>query len=402
MLFKYSALTSQGEEKKGTLTAINADVAIGSLQKRGLTVVSISSAPERGFFKRGITLFGGGISLRDTVIFSRQLATLFVAHVSALKVFRMLASESENLVLGRKIAEVADDVQGGISMSDAFARHPEVFSDFYVNMTRAGEESGKLSETFEYLANYLERSYLLTTKVRNALIYPAFIIAMFIITMILLFTMVFPRLAAILLESGQAIPIYTRIVIGISSFFVNYGLFLLVVLIIGGFFVWRYRKTARGRIYFAHLTISAPLLGNLFKKFYLARAADVLNTMLTSGVPVVRALEVASAVSGNAVYENILAEAAKDVQSGSAISAAFARHEEMPSILVQIIRIGEETGEVGSILKTLSDFYHRDVNDVIDSVISLIEPAIIVLLGISVGGVLASVLIPIYNIATSI
>ena len=400
MLFKYSALTPQGEEKNGIVTAMNSDVAIGSLQKRGLTVVSIISVEERKFWKR-FTLFGG-ISLRDTVIFSRQLATLFVANVSALKVFRMIASESENPLLGRKIAEVADDVQGGVSMSDAFARHPEVFSDFYVNMVRAGEESGKLPETFEYLANHLDRSYALTTKVRNALVYPTFIIVMFIITMILLLTMVFPRLSQILLESGQPIPLYTQIIIGISNFFVNYGLFLLIALIIGGFFVWRYGKTPAGRVYLGHMAISLPILGNLFKKFYLARAADVLNTMLTSGVPVVRALEVASAVSGNAVYENILAKAAQEVQSGSTISAAFARHEEMPGILVQIIRIGEETGEVGSILKTLSDFYHRDVNDLTDSVISLIEPAIIVLLGGSVGTVLASVLIPIYNISTSI
>lgn len=401
MLFKYSTLSPQGEEKSGTINAINIDVAINLLQKQGMTVVNINPAESQPFWKRSFSAFER-VSLRDIVIFSRQLATLFVAHVSALKVFRMLAAESDNPLLRRKIGEVADDVQGGASMSGAFAKHPEIFSDFYVNMVRAGEESGKLSETFEYMADYMDRSYALVTKVRNALIYPAFIIAMFIIVMILLFTMVFPRLAQILLESGQPIPIYTQVVIGFSNLLIDYGLLLLVALIVGGFFIWRYARTASGRVYFGRLRLQIPLIGNLFKKFHLARTADVLFTMLTSGVPVVRAIEVASAVVGNAVYEDILGQAARDVRSGSTISAAFAKHEEFPSILVQIIRIGEETGEVGNILKTLADFYRRDVNDVIDAVISLIEPAIIVLLGVSVGSVLASVLIPIYNISTSI
>lgn len=401
MLFKYSALSPQGEEKNGTINAINLDVAINLLQKQGMTVVNINPAESQPFWKKSFSAFER-VSLRDVVIFSRQLATLFVAHVSALKVFRMLAAESDNPLLRRKIGEVADDVQGGTSMSDAFAKHPEIFSDFYVNMVRAGEESGKLSETFEYMADYMDRSYALVTKVRNALIYPAFIIAMFIIVMILLFTMVFPRLAQILIESGQPIPIYTQIIIGFSNLLIDYGLFLLVALIVGGFFLWRYAHKASGRMHLARFQLSIPLIGSLFRKFSLARTADVLFTMLTSGVPVVRAIEVAAAVVGNAVFEDVLGQAARDVRSGSTISAAFAKHEEFPSILVQIIRIGEETGEVGNILKTLSEFYRRDVNDVIDAVISLIEPAIIVLLGVSVGSVLASVLIPIYNISTSI
>ncbi|OGZ16318.1 MAG: hypothetical protein A3G11_00285 [Candidatus Lloydbacteria bacterium RIFCSPLOWO2_12_FULL_51_9] len=401
MLFKYSAISPQGEEKNGTINTVNMDVAVSTLQRQGLTVINITPADNAPFWKRGFVLFDR-IALKDIVIFSRQLSTLFVAHVSALKVFRMLAAESDNPLLRQKIAEVADDVQGGLSISDAFAKHPAVFSDFYVNMVRAGEESGKLSETFEYMADYLDRSYALTMKVRNALIYPAFIIAVFTVVMVLLFTMVFPRLASILLESGQPIPVFTQVVIGFSNFLINYGLFLLIALIIGGFFAWRYSRSLSGRLYMGRLQLQAPLFGNLFRKFYLARTADVLYTMLTSGVPVVHAIEVAAAVVGSAVYENILSETAAEVRSGSTISNAFAKHEEVPSILVQIIRIGEETGEVGRILKTLAEFYRRDVNDVIDAVISLIEPAIIVLLGVSVGTVLASVLIPIYNISTSI
>jgi len=267
MLFKYSSLSTKGEEKSGTINAISVDVAISSLQKRGLTIIDIHPVDEKPFFKRGITFFER-VSLRDVVVFSRQLATLFVAHVSALKVFRMLAAESENPILKRKLAEVADDVQGGSSISDAFAKHPDVFSDFYVNMVRAGEESGKLSETFEYLADYLDRSYALVTKVRNALIYPAFIIAMFVVVMILLLTMVFPRLAEILLESGQEIPFYTKMVIGFSNFLVHYGLFLLVVLIVGGFFLWRYARTSKGLVYFSHIKLNLPLMGNLYRKFY--------------------------------------------------------------------------------------------------------------------------------------
>lgn len=401
MLFTYKALTKEGEEHTGSVDALNRDIAIRLLQQRGLTILAVDAAEGGHFWQRRIALFER-VPVKDVVILSRQIATLFGAEVSALRVFRLLAQEAENRLLRDKLTAVADDIQGGASISDALAKHSNVFSGFYVNMVRAGEESGKLNQTFEYLAAYLDRSYALTVKTRNALIYPAFVITTFIVVMVLMLTMVFPRLATIIIEAGQEIPIYTQVVISISDFLINYGLFLLVALVLGAIWLWRFIGTPRGRMALGRFVISIPIVGGLFRKLYLSRIADNMFTMLSSGISIVRALEITAAVVNNAVYELLLAEAAEGVKSGRAMSEVFGEHTEFPGIMVQIIRIGEETGELGNILKTLSDFYQREVNNTVDTLVGLIEPILIVGLGLGVGLLLTSVLIPIYNLSSGI
>lgn len=400
MLFKYKTLTKEGEEREGSIEALNKDVAITSLQGRGLTIISVESSEKTTFLKKRIAFFDS-IPTRDIVILSRQLSTLFQAHVSALRVFRLLAAETENELLQEKLGKIADDIQGGSSISQALSRHPKAFSSFYVGMVKIGEESGKLNEIFLKLADYLERSYGLTLKIRNALIYPIFVIVTFVLVMILMLTLVFPRLAEILSETGQAIPLYTKIVIGISDFLVNYGLFFLVLLILGGVWLWRFIQKEGGKKQIARLKIQLPFFGTLYKKLYLSRISENMNVMLTSGVSVIRTLEITSIAVDNAVYENILTNAIEDVKSGQSISQSFSGYKEMPGILVQMIKIGEETGELGSILGTLSTFYRREVNNSVDILVGLIEPALIILLAVGVGLILASVLIPIYNLATA-
>ena len=205
-VFTYKIITKEGEERTGTIDALNEDVAITSLQRRGFVIVSISTEDKKPFFERSVSFFNP-ISNRDVVILSRQIATLFSAQVSALRAFRLLAAETGNKELQKILTAVSDDIQSGTSLSVALARHPDAFSTFYVNMVHAGEESGKLNETFSYLADYLDRSYDLASKTKNALIYPAFVIATFVVVMILMLTVVIPRLSAILAETGQAVPI---------------------------------------------------------------------------------------------------------------------------------------------------------------------------------------------------
>ena len=239
MLFQYKIINQEGKQQDGTIDALNEEVAISSLQRRGFTIVSIESEEKESFWKKQFS-FLERVPVKDVVILSRQIATLFTAEVSALRVFRMLASESENVTLRKKLVAVADEIQGGSSISNALSKHPSVFSTFYVNLVRAGEESGKINEAFSHLADYLDRSYELTVKTRNALIYPAFVIATFVVVMILMLTMVIPRLSEILLEAGQDIPIYTKIVVALSSFFVDYGFLLLILIVVGGIVLWRF------------------------------------------------------------------------------------------------------------------------------------------------------------------
>lgn len=402
MIFKYTALDQSGAAQAGTIDAVSRDVAIVSLQRRGLTISAIEeSAPEGEGFLKNITLFES-VSNRDVVLLSRQISTLFEAQVSALRVFRLLASEAEKPLMKRVLTEVADDLQGGSPISKALEKHSKVFSSFYVNMVKAGEESGKLDETFLYLADYLDRNYAVLSKARNALIYPAFVIVTFVVVMILMMTLVIPHISSILTDAGQQIPAYTQVVLSISNFFVNYGIFLVILAVIGGYFLFRYSRTETGRGMVDRFVLVLPYVGELFEKLYLSRIADNLATMLGSGISMVQATDITASVVGNKVYEEILQDVTKSVKGGGTVSDTFARYDEIPGIMTAMTKVGEETGEMGNILKTLAHFYEREVTNSVDTLVDLIEPFMIVVLGLAVGVLLASVLIPIYNISSAI
>jgi type IV pilus assembly protein PilC len=400
MLFNYKAITNTGGKTEGTIESANVDVAINLLQKRGLMISEIHEPQESKLkFDIGTLPFFNRVSNKDVVVLSRQMATLFQAQVSALRIFRLIGSESDNLTLKKILMQVSDDIQGGSSISNALSKHPSVFSDFYVNMVRAGEESGKLDETFSYLADYLDRTYEVTSKAKNALVYPAFVVVTFVAVMILMLTVIIPKISLMLTESGQEVPIYTKIVLGLSSIFVNYGIFIALGAILAGFFIWKYNQTEEGAMNIDKIRLDIPFLGDLYRKLFLSRISDNLNTMITSGIPILRALEITSAVVDNRVYKAILNQALIDVKGGSSLSSAFEAHPEIPGIMVQMVKVGEETGEVGNILKTLAKFYQREVTGAIDTLVGLIEPVMIVALGLGVGVLLAAVLMPIYNIA---
>jgi len=406
MLFNYKAIDNNGENKEGAVEAVTIDVAINSVQKRGLIISSINPAGEEsGFLKMKIlpSIFKGEkVANKDIVILSRQLATLFEAQVSALRVFKLISGEAGNKALRRGLTEVADDLQGGSSISKALSKHPNIFSDFYVNMVRSGEETGKLNETFNYLADYLDRSYEVMSKARNALIYPAFVITVFFAVMVLMFTLIIPKIASILVDSGQAVPIYTKIVIGISNFLISYGLIFMAALVVGIFFFVRFIRTPDGAYAFDKFKLAVPYVGDLYRKLYLSMIADNMNTMIVSGIPMLRALEITSSVVENQIYKQILNESMVAIKGGSSLSSSFSQYPEIPGILVQMIKVGEETGELGGILKTMARFYQREVLVAVDTLVDLIEPVMIVLLGLGVGLLLASVLMPIYNIAGGI
>jgi len=405
MQFSYQALDETGRPVEGTLDAPSETLAVTSLQRRGLTVTSVHGQEQaglKGLLSSRLSFFSG-VSTKEVVLLSREISTLFEAQVSALSVFQLLAEQADKPVLADILTQITDDLQEGDSLSKALSKHPKVFSEFYVNMVRSGEESGKLDQTFLFLADYLDRSFSLTSKVRNSLIYPAFVLFTFITVMVLMLTIVNPRISSIILEAGADIPIYTKFVIGLSAFLVDYGIFILVFLIVGGFFFFRWGQTPVGKMAIDRAKISLPLVGNLYRKLYLSRIADNMHVMLSSGIAAVRSLEITSTVVDNEVYRNLLTESVEAVKAGSTMSAALSRYpKELPVILTQMMKIGEETGELSTILDRLSRFYQREVNAAIDTLVTLIEPALIVLLGFGVGFLLASILVPIYNIAGSI
>ncbi len=398
MLFKYKAVTKTGGETIGDIEAQSKDAAINALQRSGLVVVSVQDSSEKSILNLNFNIFNR-ISPKDIAVISRQIATLLGAHVPALKTFRFIATESENPLVSKTFIQISDDIQNGISISDALAKHPLVFSDFYVNMVRGGEESGGLSETFVALAEQLERSSELVSKVRGALIYPIFVFVVFFVVMILLLTLVVPQLADIITQSGQAVPVYTTMVIGLSSLLIHYGFFILMVVVASLFLVWRYLLKAdfiqRGKLWI-------PVIGKLYRMLYLMRIADNMNVMLANGISMVRSLEITAKVVDDRVYQGILLESLASVKGGAPFSATLEGRKEIPNMMVQMIKVGEETGEMAVLLQKVAVLYQHEVTESIGAVISLIEPAMIVALGLGVGIVFASVLIPVYQIAGSV
>lgn len=402
MLFGYNAVDKTGTPRDGTVDAVNIAAAIEAVEARGYTIASINPVENTAsIFNIQITWFER-VSNKEIVIFSRQIATLFEAQVSALRIFRLLATEAENPKLQRVLNEISDDLQGGSSISNALAQHPDIFSPFYISMVKSGEESGTLEKTFLYLADYLDRMYQVVSKARNALIYPAFVISIFVGVMMLMLTLVIPNISQILVDSGQEIPIYTKIVIAISNAMTNYLWLIVLVLAFLGVGLWQFNQTESGKRLLDEMKLAIPFFGVLYEKLFLTRICDNLSTMLASGISMVQALEVTADVVDNAVYRDIIDNTLSDVKAGRSFADAISEYPEIPGVLSQMAKVGEETGKLGDILNTLAVFYRREVNNAVDTLIGLIEPAMIVLLGLGVGVLLASVLIPIYNITGSI
>jgi type IV pilus assembly protein PilC len=403
MLFTYKALDSTNAQREGTVEAASVDAAIAAVQKRGYTILSIEEVGSGGGLNQLLQVnfsFMNSISNKEIVILSRQISTLFQAQVSPLRIFRLLSAEVENPHLQQVMNEIVEDLQGGASISRALSNHPQVFSSFYVNLVRSGEESGSLEKAFDYLADYLDRQYEVVSKARNALVYPAFVISIFFVVMGLMLTLVIPSIATILVDSGQELPIYTRIVIGISDFMVDYIAIILIIFAAGGAAFWRFKKTDLGERAIDEFVISIPYIGDLQRKLLLTRICDNMSTMLSSGISIVQAIEVTADVVDNRVYKEILQATLTEVRGGRSFADSIGEYSEIPGILAQMAKVGEETGSLSSILNTLSNFYRREVNNAVDTLIGLIEPAMIVCLGLGVGVLLASVLMPIYNLTS--
>jgi len=404
MLFNYKAIDNYNVNREGTVEAPSVDAAISAVQKRGYTLLSVDEAGSGSGIMGALNIefnFYRSVSNKDVVILSRQIATLFQAQVSPLRIFRLLSAEVDNPLLKTTLSQVVEDLQGGSSISRALGAHPKIFSSFYVNLVRAGEESGSLEKSFDYLADYLDRQYETIAKAKNALVYPAFVIGVFVLVMVLMLTLVIPNIANILTDAGQELPIYTKIVIGISDILVNYIGLILIVMAAGGIGLWKFLQTNVGKRAKDEFIISIPYLGDLQKKLLLTRICDNMATMLNSGISIVQALEVTADVVDNLVYKEIILASLSEVKGGRSFADSISEYPEIPGVLAQMAKVGEETGSLGDILTTLANFYRREVNNAVDTLIGLIEPAMIVLLGLGVGVLLASVLMPIYDLSSS-
>jgi type IV pilus assembly protein PilC len=406
MIFEYSWLNNNGNKEEGEVEATSVDSAILVLQKKGIT--TILEVKEKVDKKNNIIyqatgkLFKEKIKPKDVVLFSRQVSTLFEAGVSALRAFRLLAQENENKTLQEEIMGVADDIESGIALSEALSRRPDLFSNFYVNMVKAGEESGKLNEVFLFLADYLDRNYELNQKIKKALTYPGFVIGTFFAIMVGMLTFVVPKMANMFAEEGAELPMVTQIVLFVSDLFVKYGPITFPILFGLGFWFYKWSQTDEGGYIVDSNLIKVPVLNNLLQKIFLQRLSDNMSTMLSNGVPIVRSIDITTSIVENRVYKQLMGRVSVKVQTGKSLSKALYEEPLVPNILVQMVHIGEETGELAYILKNLSNFYRRELDTAIDSMIGLIEPAMIVSLGVGVGVLVSAILLPMYSLTDAI
>ena len=398
MKFQYLARSKDGKLQTGTVESPNRSLAVDILQKKGLILIRLKSKQSFSLFNKSVAFFSG-VKKKEVFVFFRQLSVLVGAGVPLVQALRTLADQSENERFRKAVSDVVKKVDAGTYFSEAIAEHPKIFSKFAVSLIKSAEVSGRLHESLQYLADYLEKEYYLISKVRNALIYPAFILVVFLIIGVLVLVMVIPQLTAILEEANQELPWTTKIVIFISDLIRQQGWWMAIVLLVMGVLGWRYTKTSEGAYKWDKLKLNLPLVGGILQKSYLARLADNLNALFKGGVSVIQSINVSAEVIGNEFLKRILLRTKEDLKLGNPISSSFKKYDEFPPLFTQMISTGEQTGKLEKILGKLSDFYNKEVSNVVNSLTQLIEPVLIVALGIGVAILVFSVFMPIYNLA---
>ncbi len=398
MNYTYKAKTQSGEILEGKIEAPDESVAVDILQGKGYLVLAIKQI-EGDFFAIDVNKYFQKPSNKDIVIFTRQLSTLIDADMPIAEGLRTLARQVEKPTLRKVISQISEAVEGGSTLSAALSAYPKLFSSFYVKLVQSGEVTGKLHEVLLYLAEHLERSQEINSKIRGALAYPAFVVfALSIVTMIMV-VYVLPQLLAIFKDVGvQTLPLTTRILIWVTNF-VNDYIYYLVVFFFGGIFLgWQYIKTPRGRAVLDNIKINMPSLGTVVRNLYLARISESLSTLIKSGIPILDAIHITSDLVGNVNYQKILLDAEESVKGGGSISDVLSRYKEIPPLTSSMIAIGEKTGKLDFMLEHIAKFYKSESDTTIDSIAQLIEPILVLVLGVAVAILVSSILLPIYNL----
>jgi len=396
MKYNYQARTKTGEIQTGVVEASSREAALLLLQKYGFYVTYLGEI-KVPFYAQKVKIFQR-ISQRDIVLFSRQLSMMFASRVSLAEALRTLSSQTKNLDLRGTILDISEEVEGGSSFSNALSRHPKIFSQIYISMVKAGEASGKLSETLNYLADYLEREYYLASRIKGALIYPALILLVTFLVLVLMIFLVIPNLKSVILATGAEIPKSTRIIIALSDFFKKSGLFLILGFFLFSFLIFQYYKTKEGKNLFDRVFLRLPLIGSLLQLIYLSRFAENLSTLISGGLMIAQALELTAYTVGNSIYQKAILKTRDEVRKGIPISSILSLFPEIfPPVFIQMILVGEKTGVLDASLMQIANFYQREVGRDVDSLISILEPLLIIILGVIVGGIMLSVLMPLYQ-----
>ncbi len=402
MKFVFKAKDAQGEVREGMVEAMTPKAAAEILGRNNLVPISIQKEEKTLAIVKDLQRIWEGVSQKELVVFFQQLATLVEARVPVVSAIRTIEDQTENRYFRIILKEMSDDIEDGAPFSVAIEKHSGTFSPLVINMLRAGETSGELQKSIEVVATSIEKNYQLAAKIKGALYYPIFVLVVAFVIGFLVVTFILPKITIMIKDLKVPVPWYTSALIWLGDFMNAYWWAVLLVIfgLVGG--IVYYLKTESGKREWQILLLKLPVIGNLARSTYITRFSENLSALLEGGIPVVRALIIVSEVMGNHVFEKIVLRAADEVRSGGTMSSVFLRSREVPPIVSQMIRIGEETGSLAGVLASTSKFYNQEVETMTRSLTTLIEPILIVFLGIGVGILVVGVLMPIYNIASQI
>ena len=395
--FTYTARALNGDLRTATIDAPSRDDVVAQLRKQRLNVVKIDETATAKKKKSG-----GRISMRDIVIFTRQFSTMINAGLPLVQALDILAKQSENKALKDVTHAVVFDVESGHTVADALRKHPKAFSELYVNMVAAGEAGGILDTILMRLATFMEKNDALVRKVKGAMIYPAVISSVAAIAIIVLLIFVIPVFEKMFASVGMALPFPTRVVIGMSKFLTSFWYIVLAAIFAFVFFVKKYYATSSGKLAIDKLMLKMPVLGDVLRKSAVSRFTRTLGTLIGSGVSILDGLEITAKTAGNRVISDAIMESRTSIAGGETISAPLQKSAVFPPMVISMIAVGEQTGGLDEMLSKIADFYDEEVDAAVSGLLSLMEPIMIVFLGVVVGGMVVAMYLPIFDMINAV
>lgn len=399
--FKYQARNKTGELQVGFVEGPTKEAAASILTSHELFVLSLESSEKKNPFQ---SIFGflNRVRIKDLMVFTRQLATMLESEMPLNSALQSLYQQTQRASLKEAVFQILQDVESGLSLSQALERQQPIFSDFYVSMVRSAEVTGRLEESMVFLASYIERETKWKGKISTAMIYPAVLLSLFIVVAGIMVAVVFPKITPVFQQSNVQLPWISQALLSSGSFITQW--WWVVILVIAGivFIILDYFKSNEGKAVGNQIILVMPVFGVLFKKIYIARFAQSLSVLIKGGIPITQGIEIASSTIGNVVYEEVLKTVAQGVREGALFSSLLSSYPKYFPIMVgQMAAVGETTGRVDEMMNRIADFYDDEVNDMMANLSELIQPMLILIIGVLVGLLFASILLPIYNLAQS-
>ena len=397
--FKYQARNNLGKVTEGVIEAESEGAAGAALRQKRLEVVSISSVSGLGALWTALTKKGGNVTMKDVVVFSRQFSVMVNAGLPILQGLTIVAEQAENPDFRIVMTKVRDDISNGVTLSEAMAKHPKAFNTLYVNMIKAGEQGGILDVILERLSEYMEKAEGVSRKVKSAMMYPVVVMSVAVLVVIFLMVKVVPTFRDVFTSFGAKLPWPTQLIIDTSAFLSSKKAFvLLAALIGGGFAISMYKKTKTGAYNMDKLLLHIPVFGVLARKAAVAKFARTLGTLIKSGVPIMDALETVGKTSGNLVVERAVFNARDSVREGKTLTQPLRESKVFPPMVTQMINVGEETGALDQMLNKIADFYESEVDAAVEGLTSIIEPILIVFLGVTIGFIVVAMFMPMFEL----